>query len=126
MADARRDRRADPLPTAIEEMLRYTFTRTATKDTELGGIPVREGDRVAMYYPSANRDEAHFAAADQFDIGRSPNHHLAFGRWRHPFLPRCESGQGGGRRDRSRSALAHDGSGTHRTGRARPLDTHER
>src|SRR5262245_13712755 len=77
---------ADPslLSTAIEEMLRYTspvtvFTRTATADTELGGIPVRAGDRVAMYYPSANRDEAHFAAPDEFDIGRSPNHHLAFG-----------------------------------------------
>jgi cytochrome P450 len=77
---------ADPslLPTAIEEMLRYTspvtvFTRTATKDTELRGIPVRTGDRVAMYYPSANRDEAHFADPDEFDVGRSPNHHLAFG-----------------------------------------------
>jgi cytochrome P450 len=77
---------ADPslLPTAIEEMLRYTspvtvFTRTATKDTELRGLPVREGDRVALFYPSANRDEAHFADPDKFDIGRDPNHHLAFG-----------------------------------------------
>ena len=77
---------ADPalLPTAIEEMLRYTspvtvFTRTATRDTELRGIPVREGDRVALYYPSANRDEAHFTNPDEFDIGRDPNHHLAFG-----------------------------------------------
>jgi cytochrome P450 len=77
---------SDPslLPTAIEEMLRYTspvtvFTRTATKDTELHGISVREGDRVAMFYPSANRDEAHFADPDAFDISRNPNHHLAFG-----------------------------------------------
>jgi cytochrome P450 len=77
---------ADPslLPTAIEEMLRYTspvtvFTRTATKDTELRGIPVRKGDRVAMFYPSANRDEAHFTDPDTFDVGRTPNHHLAFG-----------------------------------------------
>jgi cytochrome P450 len=65
-------------------MLRYTspvtvFTRTATKDTELRGIPVRKGDRVAMFYPSANRDEAHFADPDAFDVGRNPNHHLAFG-----------------------------------------------
>jgi cytochrome P450 len=72
------------LPTAIEEMLRYTspvtvFTRTATKDTELRGIPVRKGDRVAMFYPSANRDEAHFVDPDTFDVGRTPNHHLAFG-----------------------------------------------
>jgi cytochrome P450 len=77
---------ADPslLPTAIEEMLRYTSpvtvcTRTATNATELRGIPVRKGDRVAMYYPSANRDESHFADPDTFDISRTPNHHLAFG-----------------------------------------------
>jgi cytochrome P450 len=77
---------ADPslLPTAIEEMLRYTspvtvFTRTATKDTELRGVSVRKGDRVAMFYPSANRDDAHFPDPDRFDIGRTPNHHLAFG-----------------------------------------------
>lgn len=77
---------ADPslLPTAIEEMLRYTspvtvFTRTATKDTELRGIPVRKGDRVALFYPAANRDEAHFTDPDKFDIGRNPNPHLAFG-----------------------------------------------
>jgi cytochrome P450 len=77
---------ADPslLPTAIEEMLRFTspvtaFTRTATTDTELHGIRVRKGDRAAMYYPSANRDEAHFADPDTFDVGRTPNHHLAFG-----------------------------------------------
>ena len=72
------------LPTAIEEMLRYVspviaFVRTATKDTELRGVPVKKGDRAAMFYPSANRDETHFADPDRFDIGRSPNHHLAFG-----------------------------------------------
>ena len=77
---------ADPslLPTAIEEMLRYTspvtvFVRTATGDTELRGIPVKSGDRAAMFYPSANRDETRFADADRFDIGRAPNPHLAFG-----------------------------------------------
>jgi cytochrome P450 len=77
---------ADPslLPTAIEEMLRYTspvtvFVRTATKDTELRGIPVKAGDRAAMFYPSANRDETRFADPDRFDIGRAPNPHLAFG-----------------------------------------------
>ena len=77
---------ADPslLPTAIEEMLRYTspvtvFVRTATKDTELRGKPVKSGDRAAMFYPSANRDETHFADPERFDIGRAPNPHLAFG-----------------------------------------------
>ena len=72
------------LPTAIEEMLRYVspvtvFVRTATRDTELRGVPVRQGDRAAMFYPSANRDEAHFPDPDRFDIGRDPNPHLAFG-----------------------------------------------
>jgi cytochrome P450 len=77
---------ADPslLPTAIEEMLRYTspvtvFVRTATKDTELRGVPVKAGDRAAMFYPSANRDESRFTDPDRFDIGRAPNPHLAFG-----------------------------------------------
>jgi cytochrome P450 len=77
---------ADPslLPTAVEEMLRYVstfiaFFRTATKDTELRGVPVKEGDRVAMFYPSANRDEAHFVDPDRFDVTRKPNPHLAFG-----------------------------------------------
>lgn len=77
---------ADPslLPTTIEEMLRYTspvtvFVRTATADTEVGGVKVKKGDRAAMFYPSANRDENHFAEPERFDIGRAPNPHLAFG-----------------------------------------------
>jgi cytochrome P450 len=77
---------ADPslLPTAIEEMLRHTspvtvFVRTATEDTELRGMPVKAGDRAAMFYPSANRDESRFADPDRFDVGRAPNPHLAFG-----------------------------------------------
>ncbi|MGV0742958.1 cytochrome P450 [Mycolicibacterium sp. XJ870] len=72
------------LSSAIEEMLRYVspvtvFARTATKDTELRGVPVKKGDRVAMFYPSANRDETRFHDPDRFDIGRDPNPHLAFG-----------------------------------------------
>jgi cytochrome P450 len=64
-------------------MLRYVstfiaFFRSATKDTELRGVPVKEGDRVAMFYPSANRDEAHFVDPDRFDVTRKPNPHLAF------------------------------------------------
>jgi cytochrome P450 len=77
---------ADPtlLPTAVEELLRYVspviaFLRTAAKDTELRGVPVQKGDRVAMFYPSANRDEAHFADPDRFDVTRKPNPHIAFG-----------------------------------------------
>lgn len=77
---------ADPalLPTAVEEMLRYVspvtvFARTATTDTELRGVPVKAGDRVALFYPSANRDEAQFQDPDRLDISRDPNPHLAFG-----------------------------------------------
>ncbi|MCB0994591.1 MAG: cytochrome P450 [Acidimicrobiales bacterium] len=70
---------------AIEEILRWTtavvyFMRTATTDTELGGVAVAAGDPVVMLYASANLDEAEFGpTAGTFDIGRSPNHHLAFG-----------------------------------------------
>lgn len=65
-------------------MLRYVspvtvFARTATEDTEVHGVPLKEGDRVAMFYPSANRDETRFPDPDRLDIGRNPNPHLAFG-----------------------------------------------
>ena len=83
----RRDRTL--VPTAVEEMLRWTtpvvsFMRTATHDTELGEQPVREGDPVLMLYASANRDERQFGTtADRFDISRDPNHHVAFGFGEH-------------------------------------------
>ena len=72
------------LPTAVEEMLRYAnplhyFRRTATTDTELQGTTIRAGDKVAMYYTSANRDDAVFDDPQRFDINRSPNKHLSFG-----------------------------------------------
>lgn len=73
------------IPTAVEEILRWTtavisFMRTATGDTTLGGQQVAAGDPVLMLYSSANRDEAQFGpTADRFDVGRTPNHHLAFG-----------------------------------------------
>jgi len=72
------------IPTAVEEMLRYAnplhcFRRTAIKDTELLGTTIRAGDKVAMYYTSANRDENVFADPQVFDITRSPNKHLSFG-----------------------------------------------
>jgi cytochrome P450 len=79
----RRDRAL--VPTAVEEMLRWTspvvsFMRTATHDTELSGQAIREGEPVLMLYASANRDERQFGpTADRFDIGRDPNHHVAFG-----------------------------------------------
>ena len=78
--------REDPtlLPTAAEEILRWSspvisFGRTATRDTELGGQQLRAGDRVGLFYPSANRDPKAFVDPYRFDIRRSPNPHVAFG-----------------------------------------------
>jgi cytochrome P450 family 142 subfamily A polypeptide 1 len=72
------------LPGAVEEMLRWvspirTMNRTVTQDTTLRGRRLREGQKVLMLYPSANRDEEVFADPFRFDITRSPNEHLAFG-----------------------------------------------
>ena len=55
------------------------FARTVTRDIELGGQQLRAGDRVGLFYPSANRDENVFADPFRFDIRRSPNPHVAFG-----------------------------------------------
>ena len=70
--------------TATDEMLRWgssihNFRRTATCDTELRGVPIKEGDKVVLYYASANRDEDVFDDPHRFDVGRTPNDHLAFG-----------------------------------------------
>jgi cholest-4-en-3-one 26-monooxygenase len=77
---------ADPglIPDAIEEMLRYStvvnyFARTATKDTELDGQAIAEGEKVIMWYTSASRDEDVFTDPERFDIRRDPNEHKAFG-----------------------------------------------
>ena len=76
------------LPTAVEEMLRWVspliyFRRTATKDVELRGQKIKENDKVAIWYPSANRDEDVFAEPEKFDVGRTPNNHVAFGIGQH-------------------------------------------
>ncbi len=76
---------ADPLAdTMVDEILRWTspvnfFRRTAAETTELGGQTIGAGDKVVLWYPSGNRDEAEFDRADEFDIARTPNHHMAFG-----------------------------------------------
>ena len=72
------------LPGAVEEILRWTnpiihFCRTAMSDVELAGTTIREGEAVALFYPSANRDESVFAAPNDFRVGREDNPHLAFG-----------------------------------------------
>jgi cytochrome P450 len=72
------------IPGAVEEILRWAnplhyFRRTATADTVLHGTEIAAGDKVAMYYTSANRDETVFDEAQAFDIRRTPNPHLSFG-----------------------------------------------
>jgi cholest-4-en-3-one 26-monooxygenase len=76
------------LPTAVEEILRWTspvlhMARYVTRDTTLHGQPIRAGERVLLWYPSANRDAAVFPDPDRFDVGRTPNEHLAFGLGEH-------------------------------------------
>ncbi len=77
---------ADPglIPSAAEEIVRWVspvnlFRRTATCDTDLGGQAVAEGDKVVVFYASANRDESVFENPQEFDIGRDPNPHVGFG-----------------------------------------------
>ena len=80
--------RPELLPTAVEEILRWVspishFTRTATADMELHGRSIRTGDRLALYYASANRDEDVFDDPFAFRVDRSPNPHLTFGFGEH-------------------------------------------
>jgi cholest-4-en-3-one 26-monooxygenase len=77
---------ADPglVPTAAEEIVRWVspvnlFRRTATRDTEVGGQAIAEGDKVVVFYASGNRDESVFTAPQEFDIARDPNPHVGFG-----------------------------------------------
>ena len=70
--------------TAADEIVRWVtpvmdFRRTAMKDVELGGVTIKAGDKVIIYYTSANRDESVFTDPFTFDIGRDPNPHLGFG-----------------------------------------------
>ncbi|MFC4905977.1 cytochrome P450 [Actinomadura gamaensis] len=72
------------LPTAVEEIVRWVspinqFRRTATQDTELGGKRIRAGDKVVLFYGSANRDERVFEDPFRFDVTRDPNPQLGFG-----------------------------------------------
>ena len=87
---AQRRLRADRslLPMAVEEMLRWWtpvmhFRRTATVDTEVGGVKVRAGDKVVVWFSAANRDPEMFPDPDRFDPARSPNEHLTFGHGPH-------------------------------------------
>ncbi|GIU96365.1 MAG: cytochrome P450 [Actinomycetota bacterium] len=76
--------RPDLIPVATEEILRWAtpvmhFRRTATRDTELRGQPIRAGDKVVTWYIAANRDPEVFPDPYRFDVTRSPNDHVTFG-----------------------------------------------
>jgi cytochrome P450 family 142 subfamily A polypeptide 1 len=69
---------------AVEEMIRWVtpihnMCRVATTDTTVGGHPVGAGQQLVLMYSSANRDPAHFADPERFDVTRRPNNHLSFG-----------------------------------------------
>ncbi|GAA1368701.1 cytochrome P450 [Streptomyces beijiangensis] len=79
------------LTSAVEEILRWNppnpyNRRTATQDVDLHGTLIRAGEKVTLWWPSANRDESVFAEADTFDITRDPNPHLSFGHGIHLCL----------------------------------------
>jgi cytochrome P450 len=85
--DQMRRLQEDPslIPWAVEEFLRYAspvyhFRRTATRDVEIRGTQVKEGDKVVTWFASGNRDEAVFPDPYAFDVTRKPNEHMAFGR----------------------------------------------
>ena len=73
---------------ATEEIIRWVspvthMARSAKEDTEIAGQPMKKGDRVVMWYPSANRDEKYFPDGDVFNLERNPNEHIAFGIGEH-------------------------------------------
>ncbi|MGH7878975.1 MAG: cytochrome P450, partial [Candidatus Binataceae bacterium] len=79
------------MPSAADEIIRWTspviqFTRLAMRDTVVHGQQIREGEVLALFYPSANRDEEVFAAPFTFDITRNPNPQIAFGIGEHYCL----------------------------------------
>ncbi|GHF37206.1 putative cytochrome P450 126 [Kitasatospora xanthocidica] len=74
----------DRMDGVVDEILRYTspamhVLRTASRDTEIAGRPIRAGDPVTVWMPSANRDGTVFEAPERFDVRRTPNPHVAFG-----------------------------------------------
>jgi cytochrome P450 len=76
---------------AVEEILRWASPtpynrRTVTRDTELRGTPLRAGEKITLWWASANRDESVFADASTFDVRRDPNPHVAFGMGGHTCL----------------------------------------
>ena len=105
--------------TAADEIVRWAtpitvFQRTATRDVELGGQQIKAGQRLGLFYRSANFDEEVFDQPGRFDISRNPNPHLGYGGLRHALLPGRQPGQAGDRAHLQRHRRRHAG---HRQGR---------
>jgi cytochrome P450 len=71
-------------PTAVEEIVRWStpvihFRRTASREAVIGGQEIGEGEKVVLFYNSANRDVSKFKDPDRFDVRRTPNEHVGFG-----------------------------------------------
>jgi cholest-4-en-3-one 26-monooxygenase len=76
------------MATAVDEIIRFVtpviyMRRTAVRDVKLSGVEIRAGQKLVLWYPSANRDETVFERPDAFDVGRDPNPHLGFGIGEH-------------------------------------------
>jgi cytochrome P450 len=129
------------IDSAVEEVVRWVsplihFGRTATVDFELRGKKIEAGQALALFYPSANRDEEIFPDGDVFRVDRNPNHHLGFGVGEHfclgshvarlelaiaykYLLPRID-----GDRDRRRRRTPRLSAGRRREAPADPLQAH--
>src|SRR5258708_8979388 len=91
--DQKRELVDDPslIPAAVEEALRMFpafahFRRTATRDTELNGKKIREGEKVVMWYVASNRDETRYEDPDRFDVTLNPEHQAFGAGARHFYL----------------------------------------
>ncbi|MEY9989530.1 cytochrome P450 [Streptomyces sp. V4I8] len=119
------------IPTAVEEFLRwaspvYHFRRTATRDVELGGKRVKEGDKVVMWFASGNRDEEVFGNPYDFDVARQHNDRITFGKGGPPLVPGQPARP---HRDPDHVRGAHPAPGDHPSGRrraARALELRQR
>jgi cytochrome P450 len=109
------------LDTAVDEFIRWAspvmnFRRTTTRDTELAGQPIAEGEKVVMFYSSANRDELAFEHPEQFDILRSPEPARRLRRRRPPLLSRQPAGAHAAEGPLPRAADTRPGDPGRRTG----------
>ena len=119
-------------PTAVEEIVRWAspvihFRRTVTQDgVRLGDHEFAEGDKVVLWYWSANRDEAVFADPHAFDVGRTPNDHIGFGGPGPALLPRRPPGPAGDHGDVPRAAPPPARHPRGRRARPPALELHQR